>query len=49
MAEELFICPEGLSGRVDKILAQVFPDKSRSLIQKAIEGKKVRRSVDVGG
>lgn len=43
MAEELFICPEGLSGRVDKILAQVFPDKSRSLIQKAIEGKKVRR------
>ena len=43
MAEEKFICPEGSSERVDKILSQAFPEKSRALIQKAIEKKKVRR------
>jgi 23S rRNA pseudouridine1911/1915/1917 synthase len=43
MVEDLFICPDGIPGRVDKILAHAFPDKSRSLIQKAIEEKKVRR------
>ena len=43
MAEEIFICPEGSYERVDKILAQAFPKKSRALIQKAIEEKKVRR------
>ena len=39
MTEEIFICPEGSVGRVDKILASAFPDKSRSLIQRAIEKK----------
>ena len=43
MAEEKFICPEGSSERVDKILSLAFPEKSRALIQKAIEKKKVRR------
>jgi len=43
VAEEKFICPEGSSERVDKILSQAFPEKSRALIQKAIEKKKVRR------
>jgi 23S rRNA pseudouridine1911/1915/1917 synthase len=43
VAEEIFICPEGSYERVDKILAQAFPEKSRALIQKAIEKKKVRR------
>ena len=41
MAEEIFICPEGSYERVDKILAQAFPEKSRALIQKAIEKKKL--------
>ena len=43
MAEEIFICPEGSVGRVDKILASAFPNKSRSLIQRAIEKKMVYR------
>jgi len=43
MAEEIFICPEGSVGRVDKILASAFPNKSRSLIQRAIERKMVYR------
>lgn len=43
MTEEIFICPEGSVGRVDKILASAFPDKSRSLIQRAIEKKMVYR------
>ena len=42
MAEEIFICPEGEPDRVDKILSQAFPDKSRAFIQKAIENKKVK-------
>ena len=43
MGENIFICPDGTTGRVDKILAQAFPEISRSHIQKAIEGNKVRR------
>ncbi|MGY8714143.1 MAG: RluA family pseudouridine synthase [Verrucomicrobiia bacterium] len=43
MVENLFICPDGKTDRVDKILAQAFPEVSRSHIQKAIEEKKVRR------
>jgi 23S rRNA pseudouridine1911/1915/1917 synthase len=43
MTEEIFICPEGSVGRLDKILASAFPDKSRSLIQRAIEKKMVYR------
>ncbi|MBT5715859.1 MAG: RluA family pseudouridine synthase [Opitutae bacterium] len=43
VVEEIFKCPEGTPKRVDKILAQAFPEKSRALIQKAIEQKKVRR------
>ncbi len=43
MNEELFICPEGDRVRVDKILAQAFPEISRSLIQRAIEDGKVKR------
>ena len=43
VSEQIFICPDGSPERVDKILAQAYPDKSRALIQKAIETKKVRR------
>ena len=43
MKEEVFICPDGPKERVDKILAQAFPEKSRALIQRAIEDKKVKR------
>ena len=43
MNEEVFICPDGPKERVDKILAQAFPEKSRALIQRAIEDKKVKR------
>lgn len=43
MNEEVFICPDGARDRVDKILAHAFPEKSRALIQRAIEDKKVRR------
>ena len=43
MVKEIFVCPEGSAGRVDKILANAFPDKSRSLIQRAIERKMVCR------
>ena len=43
MNEEVFICPDGPTERVDKILAQAFPEKSRALIQRAIEDKKVKR------
>lgn len=43
MADIIFTCPEGSPLRVDKILAQAFPEKSRALIQKAIEQKKVKR------
>ena len=42
MGEELFICPEGAPARVDKVLSNAFPQKSRSLIQRAIEINKVR-------
>ncbi len=43
MSEVLFICPDGSAGRVDKILACAFPEKSRALIQRAIENNKVYR------
>lgn len=43
MAEEFFTCGENSPDRVDKILARAFPHKSRALIQRAIEGSKVKR------
>lgn len=44
MRQDRFICPEGKEGRVDKILAESFPEISRSLIQKAIEEGRVSRA-----
>ena len=43
MAKEFFTCEENSPDRVDKILARAFPDKSRALIQRAIESSKVKR------
>ena len=43
MSKDRFICPEGKMGRVDKVLAESFPEISRSLIQKAIEEGRVSR------
>ena len=43
MSRDRFICPEGKMGRVDKVLAESFPEISRSLIQKAIEEGRVSR------
>ena len=43
MSKNRFICPEGKMGRVDKVLAESFPEISRSLIQKAIEEGRVSR------
>ena len=43
MTRKVFVCPEGMKGRVDKILSDYFPEVSRSLIQKAIdEGRVIR-------
>ena len=41
--KDKFLCPEHLSGRVDKVLAISFPDISRSLIKKAIEENRVTK------
>ncbi|MDG1138726.1 MAG: RluA family pseudouridine synthase [Opitutales bacterium] len=43
MSRDVFICPEGVQGRVDKVLSELFPEVSRSLIRKAIEGGRVTR------
>ena len=43
MSRKVFVCPEGMKGRVDKILSDYFPEVSRSLIQKAIEEGRVIR------
>ena len=42
MGEEFFICPEGAPERVDKVLSNSFPQKSRALIQRAIEKNRIR-------
>ena len=42
MGEEFFICPEGAPERVDKVLSKAFPQKSRALIQRAIEKNRIR-------
>ncbi len=41
---EKFVCPPHHSGRIDKIIAQCFPEVSRSLIKKAIEEGRVVRA-----
>ena len=35
--KEIFVCPHGQDGRVDKILAEHFPEVSRNLVKKALE------------
>ena len=37
MVKEIFICPDGQHGRVDKILAEHFSEVSRNLVKKALE------------
>jgi 23S rRNA pseudouridine1911/1915/1917 synthase len=37
MVKEIFVCPHGQDGRVDKILAEHFPEVSRNLVKKALE------------
>ena len=37
MVKEIFVCPHGQEGRVDKILAEHFPEVSRNLVKKALE------------
>ena len=37
---ERFICPEGISGRADKILASHYVGFSRAFIKQSIEEKK---------
>ena len=43
MVKQFFICPKGEPDRVDKVLSKAFPQKSRALIQRAIEKNKVSR------
>ena len=39
-----FIVPNGTGGRADKVLAEAFPETSRSLIKRSIEtGKTFRK------
>ena len=43
MSRDLFICPDGSQGRVDKVLSELFPEVSRNLIRKALEAGRVTR------
>lgn len=43
MSKQLFRCPYGVSGRLDKVLADEFPGTSRTVTRKAIEEGRVTR------
>ena len=41
--EEVYTCPEGHSGRADKLLAEKYTDFSRGFIKQSIEDEKITR------
>ena len=39
--QDRFTCPEGVSGRVDKVLADNYKDYSRAFIKQSIEEREI--------